>query len=383
VDREIVQVVGAGPAGLAAAITLARGGRRVVVHEAAREVGHRVRGDLQGLENWSTAADVLDVLREAGITTAFATLPCAQGTAFDAWDGAHPIRSRAPLFYLLERGPGRGSLDAALLEQALGLGVEVRFRSRVNRLEGPGILATGPKAADAIAVGYLFDTRMEDGFWVVLDDEVAPLGYAYLLVMRGRATLKTCLFGSFREQKRYVERTVERFRRLVGLEMRNERFHGAVGNFCLPASARSGPHPVAGEHAGFQDAFAGFGMRYAILSGVMAARSMLAGTDYDALWRPAFAASIESSVINRAIFGALGNRGYRWLLRAQAVTGDARVFLRLLYRPARVRRLLLPWARRRYRSQRRDEARAGTRPAMSLSPVSAIRNALRQRRVRP
>ena len=130
VSSEVVQVVGAGPAGLAAAITLARAGRRVVVHEAQQEVGHRFGADLQGLENWSTKVDVLDAFRAAGITTAFERLACSHGTAFDAWDGRHEVRSSEPLFYLVERGSGKGSLDWALLGQALALGVDVRFGSR-------------------------------------------------------------------------------------------------------------------------------------------------------------------------------------------------------------------------------------------------------------
>ena len=211
-----------------------------------------------------------------------------------------------------------------------------------------------PKAADAIAVGYHFETDAPDGYWLLLDERVAPLGYAYLLVMRGRGTVKTCMFTGFKEERMYVERTVERFRRLVGLEMRNPRFHGGVGNFRVPASAVSGQHPVAGEQAGFQDAFAGFGMRYALLSGVMAARSILAEDSYDRRWQPALRPTIESSIVNRALYSALGNRGYRWLLRSQAWSGDARWFLRVLYRPAHLRRLLLPWAQRRYRSQRED-----------------------------
>lgn len=352
--QEAIEVVGAGPAGLAAAITLARGGRRVVVHEAHPDVGHRFRADLQGLENWSTTRDVKDVLREAGITTAFEAIAFTRGTGFDAWDGRHAIRSTAPLFYLVERGPRSGSLDRALLDQALALGVEVRFRSRKERIEGPGVLAVGPKAADAIAVGYHFETDAPDGYWLVLDERVAPLGYAYLLVMRGRGTVKTCMFAGFKDERKYVEGTLERFRRLVGLAMRNPQFHGGVGNFRVPASALSGPHPVAGEQAGFQDAFAGFGMRYAILSGVLAARSILDGASYDERWQPVLRPAIETSIVNRAVFSMLSNAGCRWLLRSQAWSGDARRFLRRLYAPARLRRLLLPWAQRRFRSQRED-----------------------------
>lgn len=47
----IIRIAGAGPAGIASAITLARIGWRVVVHEAQREVGSRFQGDLQGLES--------------------------------------------------------------------------------------------------------------------------------------------------------------------------------------------------------------------------------------------------------------------------------------------------------------------------------------------
>ena len=61
--------------------------------------------------------------------------------------------------------------------------------------------------------------------------------------------------------------------------MRNPRPFGGYGNVRLPRTAMQGGHPVIGEHAGFQDALAGFGIRYAIRSGVLAARSILAGGD--------------------------------------------------------------------------------------------------------
>jgi 2-polyprenyl-6-methoxyphenol hydroxylase-like FAD-dependent oxidoreductase len=88
-----IQIGGAGPAGLAAAITLAKAGRRVLVHEAQGGVGHRFDADFQGLENWSTQQDALDLLREIGITTEFNMLPCSHGYAFDAWGERERIRS--------------------------------------------------------------------------------------------------------------------------------------------------------------------------------------------------------------------------------------------------------------------------------------------------
>jgi len=353
IDVDVIEIVGAGPAGLAAAITLARAGRRVVVREAHTQVGHRFQGDLQGLENWTTRGDVLDELSAMNITTDFEKVPCADGTAYDDRDRPYRVRSRAPLFYLIERGPGPGTLDTALLEQAHELGVEVCFGERCHSVPGPGVLAAGPRAADAIAVGYHFETDLPDGFWLICDDRIAPDGYSYLLAMHGKGTVKSCMFSGFKDERRYVQRTVEAFRRLVGLEMRNPRPHGGVGNFRTPETARSGQHPVSGEQAGFQDALWGFGIRFAIRSGVLAARSLIERTDYDALWRRDIEPWEQTSIVNRVLYSRIGNTGYRWLLRWQAAT-DARTFLHWIYRPDPVRRLLRTWAHAHYRSQRRD-----------------------------
>src|SRR3989304_10556320 len=124
-----VKILGAGPSGLAAAITLARGGRRVVVHERRRVAGGRFHDDFQGLENWSSDTDVVEELAGAGIRFNFDCTPVFHGTIYDARMRPALVRSRDPLVYLVRRGRQPGSLDSGLAEQALEAGVELRFGS--------------------------------------------------------------------------------------------------------------------------------------------------------------------------------------------------------------------------------------------------------------
>lgn len=107
---------------------------------------------------------------------------------------------------------------------------------------------------------------------------------------------------------------LENWSALAGLEMVNPIPHGGAGNFHIPVRAVTGMHPVVGEEAGFQD-FMGFGMRYAIVSGVLAARSLLEGKGYDMLWRRELEPPMWNSMVNRVIFGMLGNCGYRSVLQ--------------------------------------------------------------------
>lgn len=356
-SRQAIDVVGAGIAGLTTAILLAREGRQVVVHEAQSNVGGRFGCDLQGLENWSTKQNVLEWMASLGLTTDFTHSPSFSGYAFDAWDNGYRLESDKPLFYTVERGPGHSTLDRALLSQALKESVEIRFNKRVKTLTQPGVLATGPKSADAIAVGYHFDTDSDNGFWVVLNDDLAPKGYAYLLVMNGKGTLKTCMFSDFKNEKQYLRRTVETFERLVGIRMNNPVYHGGVGNFDIPKDGTSGKHLVVGEQAGFQDFLWGFGMRVAMESGVLAARSVIEGRDYNALWHQHLSSVLRNSMINRVIFNSLGNRGYRWFLRRRQHHGwNIYRMLSALYRPSIIKQLLYPWAQYRFSSHRKDYA---------------------------
>ena len=348
-EEDPITIVGAGPAGLACAIVLARAGRTVIVREWHRTIGARFHSDFQGIENWSDRQDVLDELRSAGIETDFEHHPIHEGTAFDAWGQDYPIRGERPLYYLVRRGGDRDSLDFGLLRQAIAAGAEVRFDDRVTNLRGSAVLAIGPRTAYAIAAGYVFETDRPDGSWIAFNNALAPLGYSYLLIHGGHGTVATCMFTGFKRQAEHVERTVAFFSNHAGLTMRNPRPFGGFANFRLPRTAVQGGHLVIGEQAGFQDALAGFGMRYALRSGILAAQSLIEGTDYTKLWRKKLLPLLRTGTCNRFIFNTVGERGWRWALRGLS-RSDTADKLRRLYRPSALTRLLYPLAYWRYRT---------------------------------
>ena len=86
-------------------------------------------------------------------------------------------------------------------------------------------------------------------------------------------------------------------------------------------------------------------MRYAIVSGYLAAESLADGSDYDMLWKKELKPMIATSIVNRYLFQRLGAVGYRLLTR-RAASGDPCAFLQKQYNPSFLKNLLLPLAKR-------------------------------------
>lgn len=340
---ESLQIVGAGPSGLSAALAARARGMAVTVYEKRPDVGARFHGDFQGLENWTSRIDALVELEQCGIDTDFTHTPVYEIVCLCIDGPAHTLRADQPILYLVRRGREAGTLDQALKNQALDAGVTIRFGERLRNVPNGGVVAEGPHRADVIAAGYVFETDMANGCYVVVADALAPAGYSYLLIDNGRGTVATCLFRDFHDERHYVDATIEFFQREVDLRWKTAQRFGGSGNFQRVERTVIGNRCYVGEAAGFQDALFGFGLRYAITSGALAGQSAAGGTSYDRNWQELLGAFNTSSICNRWFYERLGDRGRKWVFRRAIAGREPRRLLHDLYGPARWKAAVAEW----------------------------------------
>jgi flavin-dependent dehydrogenase len=211
---------------------------------------------------------------------------------------------------------------------------------------------------------------MPDGVFAALSERLAPKGYAYLLVCRGWGTVASCLFDDYARAREYRERAKEFFERKAGLRMRSPQAFGGTGNVRSDPVTRRGNTLFAGEAAGLQDALWGFGMRYALVSGHMAARAVVTSQPgaYESSLRHRFRGLLRAGVVNRYFYERLGDGGYARLLQRIARATDAREWLGRFYAPRLWKTLWFPVARAAVEAGRRQAEAAVRRAVAAVAP---------------
>ncbi|HEX7678767.1 MAG TPA: hypothetical protein VF713_11630, partial [Thermoanaerobaculia bacterium] len=314
-DHDPIRIAGAGPSGLAAAIILARAGRAVEVHEAKGDVGTRFIGDLQIIEGASETEPVPDFLDRLGIERNFYFRPTDWATFYDHRGIGRVIHSKQPYGYFIHRGAEEGTLDRGLLAQAQRAGAKVVFNSRLPA-DQADIVATGPASPDGLAKEMTWkvggresgvggrssgatqassDNRQpttdnharisgtrppapepRELIDVYFNHKLAPGGYSYLFILDGVATFGCAIVADFKQIDSYFDHSLAAARRIHGFEVPADARTGySYMNFHLKRAATANGARFVGEAAGFQDYLFGLGIRYALTSGALAARSIL------------------------------------------------------------------------------------------------------------
>jgi flavin-dependent dehydrogenase len=341
-----LRIAGAGPSGLAAAIALARAGRSVEVHEAKSDVGSRFIGDLQIIEAASEREPVPEFLDRIGIERNFYFRPALSATFYDHRGFGRTIRSDAPYGFFIRRGAEDGTLDRGLLAQARALGVDVRFNSRLKPEEAD-IVATGPAAPDGLAREMTWHTTEAERVEVYFNHHLSPGGYSYLFILDGLATFGCAIVADFKKIDEYFEHSLAAAQRANPFTVPDETRTGySYMNFHLKVSATKGGARWVGEAAGFQDYLFGLGIRYALTSGWLAAQSILQDRDFDELWQQELGPKQRTSLVNRFLYEAGGNRGLSIFVWQAARAKDFHRYLSGWHAQTWWKALLAPFVRR-------------------------------------
>lgn len=309
-----IRITGAGLSGLTAAINLAKAGFEVEVYEKCSEVGGHYPETAQMLPNWFAEGEVISELEKCNIKINWLNkieevevyLPNQKIVFYS---------EKIPIGYSVLRG-GQNSLERNLAKQAQDLGVKIitNFKNNIDS----EIIATGKDQLITLGYGQVYQGNFEPNRVKVFfnPDYTPTLGYCYLFPHHEKvATIK--ISKRISENEIDLKKNLQNFQKeFLKKEIKEENFlyHFATQrSFKIPKSAIKGNSLLVGEAAGFQDELFRFGMRYAILSGYLAAKSIIENLDYDQLWKKRFLTEFKRTNKVKKIFQALKRKNFNLL----------------------------------------------------------------------
>lgn len=306
-----VKILGAGLSGLTCAINLARAGCSVEVYERCSKVGGYYKQNPQMLPNWFAKQDVIEELEACGIKIRWLNKIkqveiCLKSQKVVIYGKDKPVG------YTILRG-GDGSFEQDFARQAESLGVKIITNCDEN--VQADVIAIGVSKILTVGYGQVFKGSFDpEKLKVVFNPDWCPsVGYCYFFPhSREVATVKTS--KTLKDEGVDVKKNLEEFKKqYLGEKIRQENFlydFGTKRSFSIPKTAKTaGNALLIGEAAGFQDELFRFGMRYAIISGFLAAESIIKGLDYDKLWKKRLMGEFKRTARVRRIFSDFKKKG--------------------------------------------------------------------------
>ncbi len=268
---EGIRIIGGGPAGAAAALTIASSGGRPVVYEKSVFPRHKICGEF-------FTPEILPALERIGAAEAFLALHPARMAYAELHFSRHCRRFRLPE---PAYGLSRYACDDFLLRMAVEQGAELR-RERATGAAGPGVLAVGRSIVSRRGRRIFgFKAHFSGPSSDAVELHFFPGGYCGFSPIEGGRT-NVCGVAAEELLQKYgfvVERLVESIPRLRGRLAPLE----PVSRWLLVGPLRFGWAPrhgaggllAAGDAACFVDPFSGSGLLGAVQTGIWAGEAAL------------------------------------------------------------------------------------------------------------
>jgi flavin-dependent dehydrogenase len=312
-SKKEIKILGAGISGLTASIVLAKAGYKVKVFEKRSRIGSFLEKDVHSLKNYIYDYDIIKKYKKLGITISN-FYPIYKEVRFSSSLESIEISSKKePLFYNIIRGYGDGrSLDVDLFEQAKKKGVEFLFDQKINpKKNSMDIIATGARYRKGLVYGYHYKnvSMKPNAVYFFLNSNRSSYGYTYVNPFEKEASI--AIVSPERDSKKYLKRRIGSIKKnkVIGKVIKKAKLENdffGYAYFKLPKTAVKNGKLYVGEAAGFLDASTGFGVHYAIMSGYLAAQSIIEGKDYDKLWKNSFGEELKRRYLRRKSFKKMG-----------------------------------------------------------------------------
>ncbi len=320
-SKKEIKILGAGISGLTASIILAKAGYKVKVFEKRSRIGSFLEKDVHSLRNYSYNYDVIKKYKRLGIKISNFYPIYKEVRYSSSLENIEIYSKKEPLFYNIIRGyDDERSLDVELFEQAKKRGVEVVFNQKINpKKNSMDIIASGARYRKGLVYGYHYKnvSMKPNAIYFFLNSNRSSYGYTYVNPFEKEASV--AIVSPEREKKDYLKRRLGSFKnnKVISKVIKNAKLENdffGYAYFKVPKTAVKREKLYVGEAAGFLDATTGFGVHYAIMSGYLAAQSIIEGKDYDKLWKDCFGEELKRRYSRRMFFKKMGVKKQRKMI---------------------------------------------------------------------
>lgn len=309
----IIKIAGAGLAGMSTAFCLAREGFKVEVFEKKSVPGHETSSYTCALRNYVEDKNPLKEFRHFHIPIKALEISPNVIKISPSFEKRVGYRS----YYLVEMGQSRESIEQQLYIQCLAEGVKFHFNTPLEKAD---IIATGPPKDKINILGYgnIYRNLNVDPetTYLIYNNDIAPKGYIFVITKNGQTTMMAISFDKkeFPTLKERFTKALKTFQPLAkmvdGEQITSEISGGAYYNKNPYEHLKQGKTLYVGEAAGIQDASRGFGLRYAITSGALAAKSIIEEKDYVELAKDYYQDEFLHNLQRRNIHDQMTNKEY-------------------------------------------------------------------------